>query len=251
MGLSLHYQVHVANCERARARELVRTLHREARALARAGSVAQVLPTSSADDDLHRFATLFVSQPDPDDPHTIRGLAVPPIEGTIFPVDLGADCELLWLGLCRYPATVRQNGRDIATRFGRGWHLHGACKTQYASQHGWEHFHRCHTTAITLVRRWAALGARVRIVDEGGWWPRRSATTLRQKLDEMNGLVAAFAGAMKDATDEGGPSIRASIFAHPRFEHLEAEGAARHGAILEAARQIVTDAARDRPPFPD
>ena len=244
MGLSIHYQIRLDSGDRATARELVRTMHRHARELARAGKVERVLPTSSAADDLDRFASLYITRPDPDDPHTIRGVAVPPVEGTIFPVDLGEGCELLWLGLCRYPANVKQDERDIPTKFDRGWRMQGACKTQYASRQGWEHFRRCHTTVIALLRQCAALGARVRIADEGGWWPRRSDATLRQKVDEMNGIVAAFAGAMKDAVDEGGPKIAAPIFAHPQFERLEAEGITRHGDKIAAARKIVADAAR-------
>ena len=244
MGLSIHYQIHLEPGDAVNARQLVRTLHRRARELARAGKIEKVHSISSAHDDLDRFASLFITRPDPDDPHTIRGISVPPVEGCIFPVGIGEGCELLWLGLCRYPATVRHDGRDVVTKFDHGWRMQGACKTQYASRQSWEHFQRCHTTVIALLRHCADLGARVRISDEGGWWPRRSDATLRRKLDEMNGIVAAFAGAMKDADDEGGPTIASPIFAHPHFERIEAEGVARHGAKIAAAKKIATDAAR-------
>jgi hypothetical protein len=245
MGLSLHYEVRFGDGEAARARELVRTLHRRASEYARAKRIEKVLPISEDPEDLDRFAMRWIQQRHPDDPDTICGVAVPAQEGSLFPVVPGEGCEPLWFGLCRYPATVRQDGRDLATRCGQGWRFQSACKTQYASRHGWEHFHRCHTNAILLIRVWAELGGRLRLVDEGGWWPRRSDATLRRKLGEMDGIVAAFAGVMKDAAeDEGGPRIQSPIFAHPQFERLEAEGASRHAAKLDAARKIVTEAAR-------
>lgn len=239
MGLSLHYQVHVADSDRAKADELVQSLHRQAEEFARTKAIDRVLPISSDPEDLDRFASRWLSRPDPDVPDTIHGIEVKPIEGWIFPVVPGEGCEPLWFGLCRYPTTVRHDSRDLPTESGDSWCFQSACKTQYASQHGWKHFHRCHTSAILLIARWADLGAKLRIVDEGGWWPRRSDATLRRKLDEMNGLVAAFAGAMKDAADEGGPPVASPIFAHPHFERLEAEGAAKHGEKITAAQKII------------
>ena len=41
-------------------------------------------------------------------------------------------------------------------------------------------------------------GLRVRIQDEGAYWPRRSEAKLRQRLDQMNSLVAAMGGVLKD-----------------------------------------------------
>ena len=245
MGLSLHYQVHLADCDRTKAGELVQKLHRHAEEFVRAKAIDQVLPISSDHEDLERFALRWLSLPDPDDPHTIHGVEVKAIDGWIFPVILGDGCEPLWLGLCRYPAFVHHGGRELPTTAGDGWCFQSACKTQYASQHGWEHFHRCHTSAILLIDTWTEFGAKLHILDEGEWWPQRSDATLRRKLDEMNGLVAAFAGAMKDAADEGGPAVASPIFADPNFERLEAAGVARHGAKLEAAKKIVADAARD------
>jgi hypothetical protein len=88
---------------------------------------------------------------------------------------------------------------------------------------------------------WRTLGVQVRIVDEGGYWPRRSEATLRLKLDVLNGLVAATAGALKDSSGvEGRPLLtEAPILKHPRFEHLEHAGVQRHGAkIAQAVRAI-------------
>jgi hypothetical protein len=240
MGLTIHYEVRVAKCDAAKAKALVRSMQRKARELARERKVEKVLPATSDLVELKRWAPLWLTRPDPSDPNTIRGIEVAPIEGRIFPVLIGKGCEPLWLGLCRYPATVRHEDHDVATGLGRGWRFRSACKTQYASLQGWEHFHRCHTTIVGLLHAWTELGATVRIVDEGGWWPRRSDANLRRKLDEMNGIMAGLAGAMKDASDDDrGPRIASPIFAHPNFEHLEADGAARHShKIAEAARIV-------------
>lgn len=162
---------------------------------------------------------------------------VPPQTGHIFSVTLGEDCEPLLLGLCRYPATVRHRGRDLATQVGAGWRLRYFCKTQYASLHGWEHFLRCHRTVIELLNLWRTLGVQVRISDEGGYWPRRSVTTLRRNLDEMNGIVAAASGALKDAGGEG--SVESPIFLHPQFERLEAEGGRQHGRYVTQAAAMI------------
>lgn len=239
MGLTLHYDARLPRATPAAARTLVLALHRRAQALARAGQFERVLGVSSDAEDLDRFAAQWLLQADPADPHTTTGLAVVPLAGWIFPVAPGDGCELLWLGLCRYPATVRHGAGEIATRLDRGWRMRAACKTQYAGRHGWEHFRRCHTTAIALLRDFAALGATVRITDEGGWWPRRSDATLRRTLADYDGLVAALGGALKDAADDGGPAVESPIFAHPQFERLEAEGAARHGEKIAAAVQRI------------
>lgn len=162
---------------------------------------------------------------------------VPPQAGHVFTVAVGEDCEPLLLGLCRYPTTVRHRGRDLPTKVGAGWRLRCFCKTQYASLRGWEHFLRCHRTVIDLLNFWRTLGVQVRISDDGGYWPRRSETTLRRNLEEMNGIVAAMGGALKDAGGEG--SVESPIFQHPQFERLEAEGGRRQGQRLKEAVKVV------------
>jgi len=62
----------------------------------------------------------------------------------------------------------------------------------------------CHRVVIDLLRFWSTLGVKVRIRDEGGYWPRSSANTLRRQVQQMNRIVAAMGGALKDATGEGG-----------------------------------------------
>ncbi|MGD1086101.1 MAG: hypothetical protein ABSA47_15305 [Verrucomicrobiota bacterium] len=168
---------------------------------------------------------------------------VPLESGHVFTVVLGSDSEHLLLGLCRYPATVRHRGRELPTKLGEGWRLCSFCKTQYASLHGWEHFFRCHKTAIELLSFWRSLGVEVRISDEGGYWPRRSESALRRNLDEMNGIVAAMSGALKDGA--GGQSVESPIFQHPQFERLEAEGAQKQSRKMRQALEVIGKIARE------
>lgn len=140
---------------------------------------------------------------------------------------MGEDCEPLWLGLCTYPKTVVMGGRRYRTSL-KGWQFKGFSKTQYASRQGWNHFRRCHTAVIDLLHGMSRLGLRVEISDEGDYWPRRSLDTLRAELDQMNGVVAAAAGALKDLYDKTGDAngIQSPIFGYPDYEQLEAAGAA-------------------------
>ena len=82
---------------------------------------------------------------------------------------------------------------------------------------------------IDLLAGARRLGLSVEIHDEGDYWPSRDLKALRQNLDEMNGVVAAAAGALKDAA--GDDSIQSPMFAHPHFERLEAEGVRRFGVV--------------------
>lgn len=165
---------------------------------------------------------------DPTPPGAPASICVRPLEGFLFPVGVGEDCEPLWLGLCRYPLTVRVEDRLRRTNF-HGWRLKSFCKTQYAGLHGWEHFRRCHTAVIDLLAAARRLDLTVEITDEGDYWPGRDLEALRRSLDQMNAVVAAAAGVLKDCGEEsGGTRVQSPILAHPQFERLEAEGEA-HG----------------------
>jgi hypothetical protein len=241
MGLTLHYRMIAPDGLSARrAGALVRRLHATASEWADEGRIESVHEISSDRTDLDRFGCAWRPLPHPELPDTSVGVQIPPEAGWIFPVELGEDCELLWLGLCRYPLTVAVQGRERSTRLSPRWQFAHFCKTQYASLHGWENFVRCHVAAVDLLGVGRGLGLRVKIDDEGGYWPHRNLSTLRQHLDQMNGIVAALAGAVKDATEgEDGAPVQSPIFAHPQFERLEAEGAARTGASLAEATKII------------
>jgi hypothetical protein len=227
MGLTVHYQLSLPRNVRGSASRLVQSLHAKAAKSHPGRTGVRVFPPTTDAVELNRWACAFFTYADPDDPETVHGVSVPPIEGCVFPVSIGQDCEVLWLGLCRYPATIQNGGRILPTAHGAGWQFSGACKTQYASVHGWDHFRRCHTTVVGLLRVAAGTGIRVRITDEGGWWPHRSDPALRRALEKNNQIVAAIGGALKDQFPDGEARVASSIFAHPDFERLEAEGVAR------------------------
>lgn len=62
----------------------------------------------------------------------------------------------------------------------------------------------------------------------------------------MNGLVAAFAGALKDGDDGKGVNVESPIFAHQEFERLEAEGEARAGAAIRKPAEKLPGCCRKR-----
>ena len=66
-------------------------------------------------------------------------------------------------------------------------------------------------------------------------------------MEQMKGAIAAAAGAMKDFDRaKGAAGLQSPIFAHPQFEHLEAEGAARgHAAAL---RKVLSKSGSLAPP---
>lgn len=239
MGLTLHYRLAApAELSARGAAALVRRMHRLASQQVAAGRVAEVLPISSDRVDLERWANAWRVRAHPTERETSVGVQIAPEAGWIFPVEVGEGCELLWLGLCRYPTRVRHGEGTVATRLGARWQLAGFCKTHYAGLHGWEHFARCHRGAVELIVAARALGLRVKLDDEGGYWPHRSERTLRGRLERLNGSLAALAGALKDATEAaGGAPVVAPILAHPQFERLEAQGWTEEIGAL--ARQVV------------
>ena len=233
MGLSIHYYLTApSDTDAAQAGDLVRQLRRQALVYRRRGRVDNVGPLRSDPASL-RQAREYKCIPVPGRPGNAWEVEVRPTEGFLFMVAVGEDCEPLPLALCRYPATVVWQGQRHGTGR-RGWYFHGFSKTQYASLHGWEHFRRCHTAVIDLLAAARSIGWRVVIHDEGEYWPGRDLEALRRGLDEMNGVVAAAAGALKDwGEDREGSPVQSPILSHPHFERLEAEGAARgHAARL-------------------
>jgi hypothetical protein len=236
MGLTVHFKLAApTGVNAARAEQMVASVHRLAVNFQREGRVDDVSPVTSDAAVLRRNAREWLILPVPGGKNSFTEAEVPPLEGFIFQVNVGADCEPFWLGLCRYPPTVLCQGRKVPTKMGAGWRLARFSKTQYASLHGWEHFERCHCAVVEMLAALRSLGLRVRISDEGEYWPRRSLASLRRNLDQMNGLIAASAGAWKDA-DSG---VESPIFRNPHFERLEAEGDAKHGALIRQTRRLV------------
>lgn len=155
-----------------------------------------------------------------------------PLEGWLFCADPGEGSEGVLMGLCRY--------ENVS-----GWRLQGFCKTQYAAQHGWEHFLKCHRRVVELL--WAAedLKLRVHVHDEGELFETGSHARPRRNLDKYNQCVAAFGGTLKDVAGVEGLKIQSQIHNHPDFEQLEAAGMAalgsRIGSAVRAVKRLVSD----------
>jgi len=236
MGLSIHFNLAAPpGTNRARAKEIVARLRQRAMRYKAAGRVEAVSPLRE-DAAALRWGRTWRFIPVPGRPGSSYDMELTPLEGIVLGVGVGKDCEPLWLGLCRYPKTAWAGG-DMRRTGLSGWRWEGFCKTQFASLHGWPHFRRCHLAVLGLLEAACRLGCRVEVEDEGEYWPGRNEAALRRNVEEMNGAIAGAAGAMKDFdVAKGGTGVQSPIFAHPRFEHLEAEGAAQpHVAALRKA----------------
>ncbi|MBC8009781.1 MAG: hypothetical protein H7067_06770 [Burkholderiales bacterium] len=174
-----------------------------------------------------------------EDAHTICAYSVPPLRGRYYEVSPGKGCEPAIFGLCEYPATLRlADGRRLRTGLA-GWRFRSCCKTQYAGLHGWEHFFTSHKLVIDAALVWQKLGCDVRITDEGEYWPGRNEAKLRANLDHYDRLVAGLGGALKDAAEVHGVAVESPIFAHPRFEYMEAEGQNAHATAIRQTTGII------------
>jgi len=119
------------------------------------------------------------------------------------------------------------------------WQLKGFCKTQYAGEHGWEHFLKCHKQIISLLDFWRELGVTVEVSDEGEYWETRSEEALRKMLGQYDGLVAAVGGMLKDAASDTGSSVASPIFDYAHFERLEHEGRREFGSQIAQLQKKV------------
>ncbi|HWA87922.1 MAG TPA: hypothetical protein VG710_16955 [Opitutus sp.] len=244
MGLTVHYQFRMTGTLPAEeAYALVRSAHRRAAEFVRRRGLARITPVRPAD-PASPWCVAFakVRRPNGDIYHDVE-----PQRGWMFEVLPGRDSEPLTFALCRYPGSILVRGQRVRTGC-RGWTYAGHCKTQYASLHGEAHFLHCHRAVIDLLRVWQRLGVEVGISDEGNYWPGRDETALLAEVRRMNPVVAALAGAAKDAADETGAPVQSPIFRHAGFERLEAEGLTRHGSrIAEALRAAAETAATTKP----
>jgi hypothetical protein len=221
MGLTIHYTISVRRAlTDLEVRRLVSRAAGEVHDLTRRHEQGRVTGMGAINPD--EFSFFAVQE------RTLGGqrvsVDIPPLRGYGFVLYPGPECEPAVFGLCRYPASIKlDDGTTLRTRLHR-WRLHSCCKTQYADIQGWDHFLACHRLVISAALVWKRLGCDVKIIDEGHYWPGRSVKVLRKNLATYNHLIAGLGGALKDAADpENGDSVGSPIFAHPRFEHLEAE----------------------------
>jgi hypothetical protein len=232
MGLTLHYTIDGQIRNRVQARRLVERLRARALDLpfARVGRL-YVAPragktpsgrTRTVPPWLRQEGTRFVMRGEQclhAEPEVLACFIVHPAEGS----------ETAWIGLARYPsAIVDHQGRRRPTKLS-GWSWQNFCKTQYASNPkygGMENFLRAHLSLVALLDEAKALGLRVRVSDEGGYWKRRDREALAAEVASWNALVAGFGGKFKDAVAAAG-EVTGDIFNFPNFEHLEAKGSER------------------------
>jgi hypothetical protein len=165
--------------------------------------------------------------------------SVPARAGWLVEAWPGEGCESAHFGLCQYPRQAPyklSHGQTgwVPTGYRRGWLFKGSCKTQYASEHGWEHFFRCHKMILSILKFWRQMGVTVEVSDEGGYWETGSEKKLHAALQSYNSLIAAMAGAFMDAGEASGKgrSVESPIFARNDFEQLEAKGWQEFGKRL-------------------
>lgn len=234
MGLTIHYQLQSDTRSAKEARQLVEQLRQR----------ALDLPMKEVGDlvDLAGDACDFETY---DRDHPLRWLAIQAgqlveREGIHFSVtarhviafscDPGEGCEQANVGLAVYPGVVNitdpRTGRARRLRTGlKGWCWRSFCKTQYASQHGGEHFLRCHLSVIRMLDHARELGILAEVNDEGGFWERRDIKSLVEQVGQWNQGMAALVGQLKDMF---GGDIEAPITKFPDFERLEAKGRKKH-----------------------
>jgi len=232
MGLTIHYKLSVAkNLSSAVVRELADRTARYAQKI----GCAEVSEVLRADGD-EKLAPLFVHVGRPEDGCFGH---VAPKRGWLVEVYPGEGCESALFGLCQYPRRIPFRAGSIATGFEGGWLMKGFCKTQYAGEHGWEHFLKCHRQIISLLDFWRQLGVMVEVTDEGEYWQTRSEEKLRNKLQQYDGLVAAVGGMLKDMPNDSGGSlsVESPIFDYANFERLEHEGRLEFGKQVEQLRK--------------
>ena len=99
---------------------MVESMRRVARRFYIEGLVDRVLPVMTDAKTLRRFACDWLILPVAGEENTSTDAELLPTEGFIFRVEVGRDCEPLWLGLCRYPATVHFQGRELPAKKGAG-----------------------------------------------------------------------------------------------------------------------------------
>lgn len=144
----------------------------------------------------------------------------------------GEGCEEANIGLCRFPKTTiiphKWTGKQHRLTVGDGaWHWHSFCKTQYSNSPecgGLENFLRCHLSVVAMLDAAKKLGFAVECNDEGGYWEKRDVQDLVKEIGQWDAFIAAFGGALKDATESTGLTIEAPITERKDFEKLEAEG---------------------------
>ena len=232
MGLTVHYKLQSNTRSAKQARQLVEQLRKRALDLpfAEVGEeVVEVKGDACAFDKYdhdHPLRWLLIQAGQYVEREGIH-YTVMPKHVIAFSTHPGQGCEEANFGLCIYPGVLNitdprtgQN-RRLQTEL-KGWCWSSFCKSQYATQHGVEHFIRCHLLVIKMLDHAKELGILSSVSDEGDYWEKRDVKALAQEVGEWNEHIAGLVGQMKDLI--GGDKVEAPITGFGNFEHLEAKG---------------------------
>lgn len=254
MGLTINFKWSLPACVRSEAGAKIEALRREATAVG-APEISDVrwftgkeVDAARASEDWRWFLI-----------GTRRGVTVArragtrtvadcrPVELVGFRIQPGEGCEECRVGLARYPERITFGGRSIRVPGdARRWRWSSFVKTQYAADPeagGVENFLRCHLAVIAILDAARRLGFAPRVDDEGGYWQKRSVSSLAAELGAQNEYVAALAGALDDAVESsGGARSKAPIKERPDYERLEALGQKQLPkellALMERTRKV-------------
>jgi len=240
MGLSLCYELRIT-ADATRARQLVQQLHKFAESLPfqevsdltewpiSHGDEAEEL---SAEDEqwLRVCGTQYGQKKMPDGQEV--WIDIPPVHLVAFGILPAEGAETAQVGLACHPAVIdhayQGESQLLETDLAGVYSWSQCCKTQYAGLQqygGFPNFAQAHVGLVQLLTYAQELGIQVEVKDDSSYWDDRDQDRLRQSLEEWNGLIAAFAGQLKDRLgpqlDHG---IQAPIFTAPNFEHMEAKG---------------------------
>jgi len=239
MGLTIHYELKTKGGIK-NVREFLKALREKAMDLPfkEVGEVIELKGDACnynnvTEDDL-RWMLIQATQTVPDPAIEGRSHQILPNHVIAFITWPGPGCEAANFGLCQYPGSIVipykqdlwgiSSTKRIRTGFAGKWCWQSFCKTQYASDPrcgGVEHFLRCHLMVVKMLDHAKSLGILSSVSDEGEYWERRSLEALAVQVGEWNGMIAKFAGQLKDQLGEDQEMV-APITKYPNFEHLEA-----------------------------
>lgn len=240
MGLSLCYELRVT-ADAARARQFVQQLHEFAESLpfqqvsditewpVPTGAGAEELTTED-EQWLKICGTQYGQKKMPDGQDV--WIDIPPLHLIAFGILPAEGAETAQIGLACHPPVIDYPHAGVShileTDLAGVYSWSQCCKTQYAGLQqygGFPNFEQAHVGLVKLLAHAQDLGIQVEVKDDSGYWDERDLAKLHASLDEWNGLIAAFAGQLKDRL---GPQleqgIKAPIFTAPDFEHMEAKG---------------------------
>lgn len=240
MGLSLSYELRMhANANEAR--RLIQQLHEFAiaQSFQEVSDIAEwPLPAGHESDELSaenerwlKICGTQYGQKRMPDGETVW-IDIAPTHLVAFAIQPAEGSETAQFGLACHPSVIEYDYQGasqlIETDLAGVYSWAQCCKTQYAGlkQHGgFDNFAQAHCGLVKLLDHARELGIQVEVKDDSEYWEQRDRDKLRSSLEEWNGLIAAFAGQLKDRL---GPQlehgIQAPIFTAPDFEHLEAKG---------------------------